>query len=154
MIPARKRTRVRRRQGVVLTEALIAIGMLIVLLGGVTFFHSMYAAKTDTMQRARMQAWGGTRFKCEGGDVRGKAQLAVAVPSPILMNAAGPAQRNVKSAASFVCNLEPQQNEDMVSVLGWALGEGTDSISTDAFSAVGGMMLDAVASMANPLNWF
>jgi hypothetical protein len=42
----------------------------------------------------------------------------------------------------------------MVSVLGWALGEGTDSISTDAFSAVGGMMLDAVASMANPLNWF
>ena len=151
MTNTRKR---RRRQGVVLTEALLAIGMLIILLAGVTFFHAMYAAKTDTMQRARLQAWAGTRFKCESADVRGNAQLAVAVPSPILMNAAGPAQRTVKSRASFVCNIEPENNEDAISVLGWALHEGTDSISTDAFKAVGKEMLDAMVSLANPLNWF
>jgi len=149
MASARKR----RREGVVLTEALIAIGMLTVLLFGVSFFHQMYAAKADTMQRARLQAWGGTRLECSGDKVSGEAQLAVAVPSPILMNAAGPAQRTIKSRASLACNIDPDQNEDVVSVLGWALKEGTQDLS-GVFSGVGRQMLSEFAQMANPLNWF
>lgn len=143
----------RRREGVVLTEALIAIGMLTVLLFGVSFFHQMYAAKADTMQRARLQAWGGTRLECSGDSVRGEAQVAVAVPSPILMNAAGPPQRTIKSRASLACNIDPDQNEDVVSVLGWALKEGTQDLS-GVFSGVGRQMLGEFAKMANPLNWF
>jgi hypothetical protein len=149
MTAARKR----RREGAVLTEALIAIGTLTVLLFGVTFFHQMYAAKADTMQRARLQAWGGTRLECSGDKVSGEAQLAVAVPSPILSNAEGPPQRTIRSRASLACNIDPDQNEDVASVLGWALSEGTEDLS-GVFSGVGSQMLSAFASLANPLNWF
>jgi hypothetical protein len=85
--------------------------------------------------------------------VRGEAQVAVAVPSPILMNAAGPSQRTIKSRASLACNIDPDQNEDVVSVLGWALKEGTQDLS-GVFAGVGRDMLAQFASMANPLNWF
>jgi hypothetical protein len=145
----------RGQSGAVLTEGLIAISLLVVLFAGTTFFHRMYVAKTDTMQRARLQAWAGTRFKCPGGDVPGTAKVTVQVPNPLLAaNPGGAAQRNIQSHAKLVCNLEPENNEDMISVLGWALGEGTQSISTDAFGAVGSMVLSAVGEALNPFNWF
>jgi hypothetical protein len=153
MRTSRTQKRARRRDGVVLTEALIAIGMLTVLLGGLSFFHSMYSAKTDTMQRARLQAWAGTRLECKGTEVKGEAKLVVNVSSPILANAEGPPQRTLKSTASISCNVKPSQDEDVVAVLGWAFTEGGQSLGS-AFANVGSQMLGAFADMANPLNWF
>jgi Tfp pilus assembly protein PilV len=138
----------RRRQGVVLTEALIAIAMLIIMLVGITFFHAVYSAKTASLQKARMQAWSGTRFDCQGTEARGAAQIAVEVPIQVRTAAGGPAQRSVTAKDSVACNLKQSQRDDTIGVLSWAVASAAQSMPGDAMKEVGGEIIHSIGEAA------
>lgn len=145
----RSRVRHHRRQcGVALTEALIAICMLIVLFAGVVFFHRMYGAKTDTLQQARMSAWSATRFDCKGTSAGGNATLEVQVPVPIRVDG-GSEQRKIASSAQLVCNLKPEQRDDVIGVLSWAINTTAQSIATDSLATIGSSMLSTIGDAVN-----
>lgn len=133
----------KRQRGVALTEALIALCMLVVLFAGVAFFHRMYGTKTATMQQARMQAWSATRFDCNGASAGGDVSLTVSVPMPIRVTKDS-AQRTIASGAQLVCNLKPEQRDDVLGVLSWAIGTSTQGIATDSLATIGSEMLDTI----------
>lgn len=138
----------RKTEGVVLTEALIAIAMLIIMLVGITFFHAVYSAKTASMQKARMQAWSGTRFDCQGLEARGSADIAVNVPIQIRTAAGGPAQRKVAANDSVACNLKPSQRDDTIGVLSSAVGSAAQSMPGDAIKEVGSELVHCIGDAA------
>ncbi|HET8939291.1 MAG TPA: hypothetical protein VFN67_37860 [Polyangiales bacterium] len=139
----RKHKTHKRQRGVALTEALIALCMLVVLFAGVVFFHRMYGAKTATLQQARMQAWSATRFDCKGASAGGDVAMNVAIPMPIRVTRAAD-QRTIRSGAELVCNLDPEQRDDVIGVLSWAIGTSTQGIATDSLATIGGEMLDTI----------
>jgi hypothetical protein len=47
----------RRRRGAVYVESVVVSMMLALMLGGVFFFHKLYAGKLFTLRQARLQAW-------------------------------------------------------------------------------------------------
>ena len=55
-----KPKRRKKQSGVVMVEAIIAISMIIVMFGGVAYFHNAYVAKARVLREARMQAWRAT----------------------------------------------------------------------------------------------
>lgn len=141
----RKHRRRRSRQGIALTEALIAICMLIILFAGLSYLHAVYSAKTASMQQARMLAWGGTRFDCKGTQAHGAASVAVHIPFQLRSSAEGQAQRSVGTKADLVCNIKPDQSDDVIGVLAWAGGAAAQGLSTEAVSAVAGEIRSGIA---------
>jgi Tfp pilus assembly protein PilV len=126
----------RREHGVAMTEALIAICLLVVLFASVSFFHAMYSAKAASLQQARMQAWAGTRFDCRGTEAHGAASSVVQVPVPVRSSTGNVTQRTIASRSELVCNQKPDQRDDVFGVLAWAAGTAAQGISTDSVAAV------------------
>jgi hypothetical protein len=105
----------------VLTEALIAISMIIVMFGGVVYFHNAYGAKARVLREARAQAWRATDQSCEG-DGRGQATEVAVVPQPYA-NAAM-SELPVTARHEMKCNERHDSRTTVSGVLAWSgLGE-------------------------------
>lgn len=119
----------RRAQGVALTEALIAISVIIILFAGVWFFHDLHEAKADTMRVARFRAWQATRPGCDGR-LTGRDTLEVSVQEPLRVireqnGEIRPFERvTLTSAIEMSCNEEPRPESDIFVILERELGTG------------------------------
>jgi hypothetical protein len=106
---------------VVLTEALIAISMIIVMFGGVVYFHNAYGAKARVLREARVQAWRATDQSCEG-DGKGQAIEVAAVPQPYA--SAAMSELPVTARHEMKCNERHDSRTTVSGVLAWSgLGE-------------------------------
>lgn len=100
--------RQRRRGGVALVEALIAITMITLMFGGIVWFQRMFAAKTHALRVARLQAWTATIPGCEGDEVQGGVSVQARAPA-LFAGGAMPAQSTISASAAMKCNVEPTQ---------------------------------------------
>jgi Flp pilus assembly protein TadG len=123
------RLRVRKKQsGVVMVEAIIAISMIIVMFGGVVYFHNAYDAKAQVLRDARMQAWRATDQACEG-DGKGQAMLSAIVPAPYARATAS--QLSISARAEMKCNERHDDRKTISGVLAWSgLGEKIGSFGS------------------------
>ena len=125
----------KKQSGVALFEALIAISMIIVMFGGVVYFHNAYTAKARVLREARMQAWLATDQSCEGGG-QGQANETAAVPYPFAQS--GVAQLSVRSRHEMKCNEKSEPRTTVTGMLAWSgLGErlgNFGSMLTSVFS--------------------
>jgi hypothetical protein len=113
--------RKQRQRGVALTEALIAISMIIIMFGGVVYFHNTYTAKARVLREARLQAWLATDARCEGGG-RGHASELAEVPYPFARGAFS--ELPVRSRHEMRCNEKHDPRTTVSGVLAWSgLGE-------------------------------
>jgi hypothetical protein len=122
---ARARARARKRErltsGVVLTEALIAISMIIVMFAGVAYFHNAYVAKARVLREARVQAWRATDQSCEG-DGKGQAFETAAIPRPFATSSLS--ELSVSAKHEMKCNERHDSRTTVSGVLAWSgLGE-------------------------------
>jgi hypothetical protein len=117
----REPARTRARSGVVLTEALIAISMIIVMFAGVVYFHNAYGAKARVLREARVQAWRATDQACDG-DGKGQAFEMALVPRPYAASAGS--QLSVSAKHEMKCNERHDSRTTISGVLAWSgLGE-------------------------------
>jgi Flp pilus assembly protein TadG len=115
-----KRAR-KQRSGVVMVEAIIAISMIIVMFGGVVYFHNAYDAKARVLREARMQAWRATDVACEGGG-QGQAMQTAIIPAPYART--NGAALSVTARAEMKCNERHDDRKTISGVLAWSgLGE-------------------------------
>jgi len=111
----------KKQSGVALTEALIAISMIIVMFGGVVYFHNAYTAKAKVLREARMQAWLATDQSCQGGG-RGQANETASVPYPFAQGSV--AEVSVRARHDMKCNEKTDSRTTLTGVLAWSgLGE-------------------------------
>jgi hypothetical protein len=111
----------KQKRGVVMVEALIAISMIIVMFGGVVYFHNAYGAKARVLREARLQAWGATDQSCEG-DGKGQALEVAAVP--INYASAGMSELPVQAKHEMKCNERHDPRTTVSGALAWSgLGE-------------------------------
>lgn len=115
-----------------MVEAIIAISMIIVMFGGVVYFHNAYDAKAKVLREARMQAWRATDVTCEGGG-KGHASLSAIIPVPYAK--AGGSTLSVSSRDEMKCNERHDERTTVTGVLAWA---GL----TDKLSNFGSMLLE------------
>jgi hypothetical protein len=117
---ARKSHR-KQKRGVVMVEALIAISMIIVMFGGVVYFHNAYGAKTRVLREARLQAWLATDQSCEGD---GKGQAIEAAAVPVNYATTGMSELSVSAKHEMKCNERHDSRTTVTGVLAWSgLGE-------------------------------
>jgi Flp pilus assembly protein TadG len=107
----------KKQRGVVLTEALIAISMIIVMFAGVVYFHNAYDAKAKVLRDARMQAWKATDQACDG-DGKGQAMLTAAVPYPYATAAAS--ELSISAKHEMKCNEKHDARTTVSGVLAWS----------------------------------
>lgn len=116
-----RRTTRQKQGGVVMVEAIIAISMIIVMFGGVVYFHNAYDAKAKVLRDARMQAWRATDQACEG-DGKGQAMLTATLPMPYAK--AGASELSISARAEMKCNERHDDRKTISGVLAWSgLGE-------------------------------
>lgn len=117
---ARKSHR-KQTRGVVMVEALIAISMIIVMFGGVVYFHNAYGAKARVLRQARLQAWGATDQSCQGD---GKGQAIEVAPVPITYATTAMSELSVSAKHEMKCNERHDSRTTVSGVLAWSgLGE-------------------------------
>jgi Flp pilus assembly protein TadG len=118
---ARQRRARKTQSGVVMVEAIIAISMIIVMFGGVVYFHNAYDAKAKVLRDARMQAWRATDQACEG-DGKGQAMLTAIVPAPYASTTVS--ALSITARAEMKCNERHDDRKTISGVLAWSgLGE-------------------------------
>jgi type II secretory pathway pseudopilin PulG len=111
----------KKQAGVALTEALIAVSMMIVMFGGVVYFYNAYTAKAKVLREARLQAWLATDQSCQGGG-QGQAVQMARVPPPFAQGAI--AELPVASRHEMKCNEKHDPRTTVSGVLAWSgLGE-------------------------------
>jgi len=119
------------REGAVLIEALIAIGMILTMLACTWFAHAVYAHKLAKIYEARNLAWGATFASCEN-DGRGDPEPATVTAPPF---AFGELTLELGAFTQFECNEAPNDHDDLAAVFEWAFGAG-QSIWDEIFELV------------------
>jgi Flp pilus assembly protein TadG len=114
---SQRQARLERKSGVVMVEALIAISMIIVMFGGVVYFHDAYGAKARVLREARVQAWRATAPACDGD---GKGIAAKLAPVPINYAAANGPLLSVTANAEMKCNERHDNRTTVTGVLAWS----------------------------------
>jgi len=124
----------RKRSGVALLEALIAISMIIVFFGGTVFFHNVYVAKARALRDARTQAWLATEKSCEGGG-RGTGSEVARVPTTY-QRWSGP-ELALSAKHEMSCNERNSEHKDIWAVFEWAgVADEMSSFGQQIISAI------------------
>ena len=100
-----------------MVEAIIAISMIIVMFGGVAYFHNAYVAKARVLREARMQEWRATDVACEGG---GKGSANLLAPIPIPYAKADGSTLSISSHDEMKCNEKHDESKTLTGVLRWS----------------------------------
>lgn len=124
----------RKRSGVALVEALIAISMITVFFAGTVFFHEVYVAKTRALRAARTQAWLATERSCEGGG-RGAGSEVARVPT-MYQRWSGP-ELGLSARHEMSCNERNSEHKDIWAVFEWAgVADEMSSFGQQIISAI------------------
>jgi hypothetical protein len=117
----RRRSRARHSRGAVYVESIVVSMMLVLLLGGIFFFHKLYAGKLFAMREARAQAW----QEAFGGECQGAATGAAMNLVEAAWNndahdvCSGVSGNDCESGSAVGMNMSYDQSPP-----GWEIGEG------------------------------
>jgi hypothetical protein len=132
--PRSARTVRRKRSGVVLFEALIAISMITVFFGGVVFFHNVYVAKTRALREARTMAWLATEKSCQGGGQGAASELALV---PTTYARVSGSELSLPAKLEMSCNERNSEHKDIWAVFEWAgVAEQMSSFTQQIISTI------------------
>lgn len=121
-----RRARRAARAGVALLESVIVLSVLILLFGGVVYFHSVYAAKSRALTAARVQAWSATAAGDHCDNETQARTSAVAEVPQMFANGVSNAALTVNAGSSMSCNVKAVEFENTLDTV------------TGIISAIGG----------------